>query len=123
MTLPADILDAAADLIETDGWIQGKGEYRGRRCLINAIGEAARRIVGDIDAYPMSLRIDLMNSTYAAVHDELGLTAQPKFRALGAEVYAAPDLVAWNDHDGRRAYDVIETLRQSAKNLRNQGAT
>ena len=112
----ADIADRAADIIETDGWTQHRSTYRGRRCLLAALGEAAAQILS-----PAATRrqVTVMGDLYEDIADHLDLHGH---RQLGVGVVnvAGPVLVDWNDTDGRTRYEVIDALRGTAKHLRNK---
>jgi hypothetical protein len=86
----AEKLRAAADLLATNGWIQGAPEdARGRHC-----------VVGAIDA--VSDTLEEQGDVYNAVG-----------RYLGVEYRVA----WWNDRSGRTAEQVIAVLRETADEL------
>lgn len=87
---PADVLDAAADLLESDGWIQGEEQTEHGRCVVGAL-------VGSVGE-EASLR------TFCAAHDLLAVRVGP--------------VPLWNDEPERTADEVIETLRKVAAEAR-----
>ena len=77
------VLDAAADLLERDGWCQDTFfDYKGRRCIRRAIGDCGPT---------RSLRYQAANIVRERV-DSMFLTE-------------------WNDAKGRTAAEVIAALR------------
>jgi hypothetical protein len=87
---PADILEAAADLLETKGWIQGRSKNENGYCAMGAISEAS-------------------GHNYHRI-----LATLPVI-----EMWAAA-LVHWNDQETRTADQVIDLMKHAAKDLRNR---
>ncbi|MGC0365060.1 hypothetical protein ABH922_003044 [Rhodococcus sp. 27YEA15] len=97
MTDVSTILNTAADILEQDGWTQGKAVDRitGCRCAIGAINEAA----GLTLAGPASTEsITVWRDAVFAVRRKIGYSSVP----------------AWNDAEGRTAIEVIAALRAAA---------
>ncbi len=85
---PADVLDAAADSLERDGWCQGVGRMPdGRRCAANAI------------------------SRVAPTKADLRVAKRIVERRTGF-------LPEWNDTPDQTAANVISTFRAVAAHLR-----
>jgi carbohydrate-selective porin OprB len=101
---PADILDAAADEIETNGWHQhGYISPTGNLCVMGAIRKAtygAEFLTGQYHG----------RSWENAEHQEAAIEAL-------AEVLNA-SVSLWNDQVCDSAGTAIETLRQTAKKCR-----
>jgi hypothetical protein len=121
-TDPADVLEAAAEVLETTAWIQGD-EFRTddgmRRVAYCAIG-AIRQAVGFYDAMAGLYRpghgfgpLDQHKSSM----DVLQLSnevANLMRRDDGTSV------ITWNDTEGRTSDEVIDLMKHTAKDLRNQ---
>lgn len=91
----ADILDAAAALIERDGWCQGGNGREGKcRCMMVAIADVT-------DSLPPP-RLGAWQDAREAVWAHLGITSGAK----------------WNDAPERTAIDVIAALRSAAAAVR-----
>jgi hypothetical protein len=82
----ADKLRAAADLLATNGWIQGApSDEHGRYCIDGAVNV----VTDDANVY---------KDATEAVLDHLG----------------TPSITGWNDKPGRTAEQVIAVLRETA---------
>jgi hypothetical protein len=120
-TDPADILEAAADLLETKGWIQG-GEYkadgpcgRGKRVAYCAIG-AIREVVGfyDFAENHGGYEVGWGASTVALVRAN-GVAG---LLCMGGHGFTS--VIRFNDAPGRTADEVIDLMKHTAKDLRNK---
>jgi len=99
------VLDAAADLIERDGWIQGDGS----NCLIldgSCAATAVHKAV--LRAFPAAGIDELC----ARINDNLA----PFVNALGGDSHDA--IWKWNDAPARTKEEVVAMLRAVAINLR-----
>lgn len=104
----ADDLDAAADILITDGWCQGQySDEQGRVCALGAIGKA---IIGNAYGH-------LTSDATAEARYQAAIGAVAAYRA--DSVYGIPE---WNDEPGRTEDDVHDLLRNTAKQLRETGA-
>ena len=84
-----EILTAAADLIEQDGWCQGSLQNdRGQHCIMGAISYAAA---------------DYSVPEYHAAVDAV------------VETVDAYSVVRWNDQPGRTQAEVVAALRKAAQ--------
>ena len=102
----ADVLDAAADLIENVGHCKGKavasrGSVPLAYCALGALGRAAVMTGSGISRYADARK------------------------ALLVEIWGNPrraysDIATWNDRPERTAAEVIDTFRRAAKDLRNE---
>jgi hypothetical protein len=100
----ADVLDAAADLIENVGHCKGKavasrGNVAVAYCALGALGRAVV-VAGN-------------GPLYAVARNAL------KVEIWGNPLRANEDIVIWNDKPERTAAEVIDTFRRAAKDLRN----
>ena len=100
----ATVLNTAADILEQDGWTQGKAVDRetGCRCAVGAINEAAdRELVGPASTGAIVVWRDAVQAVRDRIRHEsaIGYTSVP----------------AWNDTPGRTATEVITTIRNAAK--------
>jgi len=101
-----DVLEQAADLIETVGWTQGsrrKHDYG---------------ITGGITGY---CAIGAMQ----AVNESLWITAEEVFKDWLTSSWPKSMLylryvARWNDFPGRTAAEVIDAMKSCAKDLRNE---
>lgn len=88
-----DVLLAAADVIECNGWCQDDaGRVGGPRCVLGALRQACLP--------------ELPGLAHAEAHGRL----RTFVHASGASF----DLIAWNDAPGRTAAEVIAALRGAA---------
>jgi hypothetical protein len=101
-TVP-DLLEEAANLLETVGWVKGTQERRVEGSVIGycAIGamRAAAASQASINVYMRAE--DLLNDW---VRREIG----------------AASIVCWNDDLARSSSEIIEGMKQCAKDLRNE---
>jgi hypothetical protein len=94
----AEVLDKAAEVLERDGWCQSNFENKaGERCAVGALRQASRELDGII-----SFRIEAR-------------TALAEYLEI-----SSLDVIEWNDTRGRTAAEVIDALKHTAKNLRNE---
>lgn len=111
---PADILEAAADLLSPEGaWIQGSsmhvtGDGQAHYCLVGAINSVA----GSWQPY-MDTCLHSRNASKAA-------SIAADFLNSG---FLVDSLVDWNDDAERTQEEVVDLLKRAAKDLRNQGST
>lgn len=99
----ADVLDKAADRIETTGWIQGHLMVEGE----------------DPDTSPVCLVGALRYVVFGAPND-----TRPSDGLLRAAAKALPInmLALWNDEPGRTAAEVVAVLREAATRERAASA-
>jgi len=113
-TVP-DILEEAADLIETVGWTQGRHLERDQDlnvigyCAIGAIAQAVGLRCAATSVDEMVSRAQA--SARAEVHLNKWMEKKPGGRR---------GVVLWNDLPGRTAAEVIDALKQCAKDFRNK---
>jgi len=115
-TEPADVLEAAADLLESKGWQQGAFDN-----AVNPDDSTAFCALGAIRAvtgYSLAKRNYIRDGDYALYRERYRYTLQASV-ALGAKV--GLDVPAWNDRPGRTAEEVIDVMKHVAKDLRNRG--
>jgi hypothetical protein len=116
-TDPADILEAAADLLESKGWKQGEfmnaidPDDATRFCALGAI----RVVTG----YSMAAKEYRQAGDYAT-YRERHRHSMEACLALAAKV--GQDVPTWNDRPGRTADQVIDVMKHAAKDLRNRAA-
>lgn len=110
---PADILEQAADVIDTLGWVRGtymEEDASGVAgyCAIGACRKAAGVPMADGLMYELIL------------NEEANFVAYT--RAISAlSVYLGKLSIApWNDSFTRKQSDVTDALRETAKDLRNK---
>lgn len=106
----AEVLEKSADLLETDGWLQGSYLRRetGQRCALGALRKAAT----GHDYIPLKNDFSWSQSEFCA--------ARVLMDYLGLEHGTARDVIPyWND-DSRNTQDkVVDAFKGAAKNLRN----
>lgn len=100
----ADVLEAAADIIERDGWCQGAFEANGSVCLLGALRKAT---IGTTHIYDVGVSAE-------------GLADYGHARDAVSNLVGFQDLASgYNDAPGRTEFEVIDTLRHCAEALRN----
>lgn len=119
----ADVLDKAADILETEGW--GKGAYldnqTGKRCTVGAIRHAVcgnSFVNTDRDQIgPTILKAIHILDTYIASND-------PEFskRMRSSTSRGANFVITWNDTGNRTQEDVVNALRKAANEAREKVA-
>lgn len=97
----ADLLEQAADLLETEGWCQ--------MTLRNP--EGARCAVGALHKISGNTRLKRAAQEWLAMR--LNIFAL-------ANMYVGAQLVLWNDSPGRTIDEVIDLFKETAKDLRNE---
>jgi len=115
-TDPADILEAAAGLLETTGWTKGayhrnlygsSDDDDAQHAVQYCAAGALRRVAGCYDhSLPRSLRF--ANTSVTNIETMLA-------REVGAVC-----LPTWNDMPERKAHEVIDLFKEAAKDLRNR---
>ena len=91
----ADLVDDAADLIETDGWIQDAEHTDLGYCMIGALRRASGFHI-HMDGFSH------FSSACEAIMNRMRIN----------------DIATWNDHDGRTKQEVLDNMRLVAKELR-----
>ena len=99
----ADDLEAAADLLESEGWVKGSYRKSGGFCAVGALLHV-------INPLPLTV-------SYADAETRAWLRVNHAIRAMGFETQGLA--TGWND-DQSSAEPVIELMKQSAKDLRNR---
>lgn len=117
-TDPADILEAAAELLETHGW--SKGAYARNKdgddedddaqnaasyCAAGAI----RRVSGCYDFSRARRRMPVLSNA-------------TEIEGMLAKQVGFGNLPAWNDQPERKRHEVIDLMKHTAKDLRNRKA-
>jgi hypothetical protein len=115
---PAEVLEKAADLLETVGWVQGDEvvyvikEDDGLNTMVGlcargackmAVGLDPEAIVWSHDNPPMkefAAALSFLNGAAGLAHEF--------------------SIVKWNDYPGRTAAKVIDLMKKVAKDLRNE---
>lgn len=120
----ADVLDKAADVLETEGW--GKGAYlnseTGKRCTLGAIrhavcGNSFETASLNRASGPTILKAIHILDTYIASNDT-GLS-----KRLGSYVSRGANfIITWNDSMNHTQEDVVNTLRKAANQAREKVA-
>jgi len=101
----ADVLEEAADILETLGWCQGASRLpTGERCLTGAIDEAIQRFHRG--------RISHAVPAVYAICRRMGY-----LRSSGEA--RAEKLIMWNDANDRTQAEVVDELKLTAKDVRN----
>lgn len=109
----ADVIDEAANILETEGWIQGTFSKKDvGRCAVGAL----------------NLAVELHLARYAVVafggdpsHRRSWANARTEAQAKIQDVMGLDEMLpAWNDKKGRTAADVIALLRDAARFIRKE---
>jgi hypothetical protein len=101
---PAEVLDAAADLIEERGWWNGEEEQRDGFCAVTAI---TRIVTNEYRGWPRPL-------TIPELYEEMHLVSAAE-DALATHV-GATRVATWND--SQSAEVVVRSMRDCAAHLR-----
>jgi hypothetical protein len=113
-TDPADILEAAADLLESTGWTKGayhRNMYNdsddgdAQNAVSYCAAGAIRRAAGWYDHHSVPMARGTMD-----------------IEAMLAEKVGVICLPSWNDKPERKVHEVIDLLKETAKDLRNRKA-
>jgi hypothetical protein len=108
----ADVLERAAEFLETVGWVQNQS------LMTDAIGVITGACVSGacwIAATGASVEEDL----HVPSVKELNQPGSPLYAAWAALEQKQIDPMGWNDTVGRTAAEVIDLLKEIAKDLRN----
>lgn len=123
-TDPADILEGAVELLESENvtWIQGgyhrrnpyvsNGSYEHGYCAVGALRQVAG--IGDLHTYHGLRKKQAMQLENVRAA-ELALVA-----VAIPEYWASFHIESWNDMAGRTEEEVIDSMKLAAKELRNQ---
>jgi hypothetical protein len=120
LTDPADILEAAADLLVSEGWCQG-AFYRDEKGM--AHGNLSEAV-----SFCAMGAIRMVSGVYN-LDGEIGFDESRAAREARAVLHAGlnrpvPGLnrpvPAWNDEAGRTADEVVDAMRHAAKDFRNR---
>ena len=128
-TDPADILEQAADLLETNGWCRGDFEDNaGRHCAVGAIRCVTGQQAVEQEIHEASTRLgtspnlhlrnkfkEVMNASLDATNI-LAEKLSQTWRGPDEYVY----IPTWNDEAARTADEVIDLMKHTAKDLRNR---
>lgn len=109
----ADLIEAAAELLEHDGWMQGdQWPGAGRResyragmplCLMGSLGVAETH----------------MSERVLTAEDNLMFAVTQYLACILQREHGLGSLVQWNDARDRTAGEVIDFLKYAAKEIRN----
>lgn len=120
---PADVLGEAADLLLIHGRCRGEGsEEDGRFCVLGAMAEAVHPgwVEDDPNYFQVVEANDAANRAMRALDRHLALDID----RLPGYMLSLPDLRVAHWNDGLRSedddFEVIDTLRHVAKDLRNE---
>lgn len=117
-TETADILEAAADILETRGWCQRRfHDADGAYCAVGSLLEAAgyyslNKEVADGASYQELLE-------KSPVRRGLARQAAAAVSVPGKLCRGASTLQFWNDTPGRTRGEVIDLFKNTAKDIRN----
>lgn len=134
ITKPSEALDAAADIIFRDGWVQGmyyrEPQYVPRQTLAESRGaaEKAKRTApccqeGAINraiyglAWVNSIDRRQLPDTITQISDGARRYMHEHIR----ETFGAASPIDWNDRTGRTAEEVVQALRDAAVLARSRG--
>ena len=96
-----ETLDAAAELIEQDGWMQGGYHRDGKHCVLGAIAGV----------------IDGVDHTDTSLIEQLLWRERDAHRAL-SETLGTSEIADWNDDPKRTKAEVVAALRNTAERIR-----
>lgn len=115
----ADILDAAADLLQSKGW--QKGAFSNATDPREATAFCALGAIRAVTGYSMAAHeyVESSGGDYAFYREKYMYAMQASV-ALAAKV--GDNVPGWNDRPGRTAEEVIDVMKHVAKDLRNRRA-
>jgi hypothetical protein len=124
MTDYADLLDAAADKLETTGWVQGTlGDERKGYCALGTIeatvDEMADARRGTTRSLTRREAIAIENRLTLLLHGEIDFDDHEVLFEEGLADVAGEDVANWNDETGRTKFEVIDAFRHAAKRARS----
>jgi hypothetical protein len=106
----AAILEKAAEVLETEGWSQGRYVTHADGNLFDspsftycAVGAIRRAVSGN---------------TYLQMSQDLLWAATHTSNLLSSKL--RQPITAWNDQSGRTADEVIDLMKETAKDIRNE---
>lgn len=105
----SEALNEAADLLERDGWIQGRAHKNGGHCVIGAIGI----VTGYHLRQPHK---DTFNSHAYSLEEEHRADMDLVCREFAARIgkFGGVNIPLWNDDPLRTAEEVVKTVRAAA---------
>lgn len=106
-TKPSEVLERAAELINTYGWVRGMDHAGSASCAYGAIDWAARGVIN-----PAGWSIPPSTSLTNAIR-EIAMTEMRSYLSYG--------IIPWNDEIVRRKSQVVKGLKKAAKQARKQG--
>jgi hypothetical protein len=101
-TVP-DLLEEAANLLETVGWVKGTQE---------------RRVDGSVIGYCAIGAMRAAAASQASIN--VYMRAEDLFNAWVRREIGAIGIVAWNDDVAKGSSEIIDGMKQCAKDLRNE---
>jgi hypothetical protein len=119
----ADILEKAADLIQTVGHCKGSfsrwaaGDVASGPTVVAYCALGAIDAAGQNDAYILSTPIRVRSRRHNEAIDALGVELAGSIPFRGENVIAV-----WNDNEDRTPEEVIDLMKHVAKDLRNRGS-
>lgn len=112
--LEAQVLELAADILETEGWARGNYAAWGHRCAVGGIGAAMRRMV-----FPYGQKAKARKAAEAALAElvlESVTGPQEAYLRQFAGERSKDTIVRWNDHFGTQQ-KVTQKMREAAARL------
>lgn len=108
----ADVLEEAAGLLEAEGWVRGSlyndpalhDDENSGYCALGAIKEVVGTLGGKL-VTDSQIKLERITA------DTLEMYVMKK--------YPGSNIPDWNDDPGRTSFEVIDTLKTVAKELRN----
>jgi len=105
--LEAQVLELAADILETEGWARGNYSAWGNRCAVGGIGAAMKRMV-----FPYGKKAKTRREAEKALA-MLVIESNPDMPAERHD----QTIIRWNDGRARGKTHVVRMMREAAARL------
>jgi hypothetical protein len=116
----ADVLEAAADVLAVEGWIQGKLHDQNGYCAIGALNKAAGYEEACFN-YQIGLNEGERNHIIWTICKTTDAAQEALIKHLNLNAGGDEDCIPfWNDAPGCTAEIVIDAMKHTAKDLRNR---
>lgn len=110
----AEVLERAADILETRGWVQGSWTRR------KDDGEMGFCSIGAIRVVLGTNHLDAKREHFDEIQVIEALARHIPEAAAAERPHQRPCIVAWNDLRGQTQDNVVDTFKLAAKDLRNE---
>lgn len=110
--LEAQVLELAADILETEGWARGAYASWGNRCAVGGIGAAMQRIV-----FPYGKKAQARRAAEFALAELVRESGSKLERDHYRDTNDKSTIIRWNDHFASDQKSVTQRMRAAAAKL------